>query len=113
MTLQNHKARLLLNHYFIISGYPIWQQMIVYLETTDYTIREDIMVAILEDKCAEDYMRYEYVMVNLVILAVDYVSKEDWQRAMRNINKCSGNVFYSWGRLSFLLLIDLDQQSKS
>ena len=89
--------------------------MIVYLETTDYTIREDIMVAILEDKCAEDYMRYVDVMVNLIILAVNYVSKEDWQRAMRNINKCSGNVFYSCGRvrLSFLLLNDLDQQSKS
>ena len=44
-----------------------------YLEATDSTISEEIMltVAILGDKCATDYMFYVDVMVNLIILAVD------------------------------------------
>ena len=68
-----------------------------YLEATDSTISEEIMltVAILGDKCATDYMCYVDVMVNLIILAVDYVSKEDWQRVMKNINRYDVQVMIS------------------
>ena len=40
----------------------------------------------VEEKCA---------MVNLIILTVDYVSKEDWQRVMKNINRYDVQVMIS------------------
>ena len=84
-------------YYFRLSHLPTNALLPGYLVATDSTISEEIMltVAILGDKCATDYMFYVDVMVNLIILAVDYVSKEDWQRVMKNINRYDVQVMIS------------------
>ena len=53
-------------------------EMLTYLETADYSIREEMVlkVAILAEKYATDYKWYVDVILNLIRLAGDYVSEE-------------------------------------
>ena len=57
-------------------------EMLTYLETADYSIREEMVlkVAILAEKYATDYKWYVDVILNLIRLAGDYVSEEVWYR---------------------------------
>lgn len=63
----------------------IVQEMLVYLETADYHIREEMVlkVAILAEKYAVDYTWYVDVMLNLIRIAGDYVSEEVWYRVIQ------------------------------
>lgn len=56
----------------------IVQEMLSYLETADYHIREEMVlkVAILAEKYAVDYTWYVDIMLNLIRIAGDYVSEE-------------------------------------
>lgn len=56
----------------------IVQEMLTYLETADYHIREEMVlkVAILAEKYALDYTWYVDIMLNLIRIAGDYVSEE-------------------------------------
>jgi AP-2 complex subunit alpha len=56
----------------------IVQEMLTYLETADYTIREEMVlkIAILSEKYAVDYKWYLDVMLKLIRIAGDFVSEE-------------------------------------
>ncbi|XP_008281654.1 AP-2 complex subunit alpha-2 isoform X2 [Stegastes partitus] len=60
-------------------------EMLSYLETADYSIREEIVlkVAILAEKYAVDYTWYVDTVLNLIRVAGDYVSEEVWYRVIQ------------------------------
>ncbi|XP_054626918.1 AP-2 complex subunit alpha-2-like isoform X2 [Dunckerocampus dactyliophorus] len=60
-------------------------EMLSYLETADYSIREEIVlkVAILAEKYAVDYTWYVDSILNLIRIAGDYVSEEVWHRVIQ------------------------------
>ncbi|GAA6086190.1 AP-2 complex subunit alpha-2 isoform X1 [Tachysurus ichikawai] len=60
-------------------------EMLRYLETADYSIREEIVlkVAILAEKYAVDYTWYVDTILNLIRIAGDYVSEEVWYRVIQ------------------------------
>ncbi|KAM6981305.1 AP-2 complex subunit alpha-2-like [Aplochiton taeniatus] len=60
-------------------------EMLSYLETADYSIREEIVlkVAILAEKYAVDYTWYVDTILNLIRFAGDYVSEEVWYRVIQ------------------------------
>ncbi|KAL3314365.1 AP-2 complex subunit alpha-2 [Cichlidogyrus casuarinus] len=60
-------------------------EMLQYLETADYSIREEMVlkVAILSEKYATDYSWYVDTILNLIRLAGDYVSEEVWHRVIQ------------------------------
>ncbi|CAJ0563879.1 unnamed protein product, partial [Mesorhabditis spiculigera] len=63
----------------------IVQEMLAYLETADYSIREEMVlkVAILAEKYATDYTWYVDVILKLIRIAGDYVSEEVWYRVIQ------------------------------
>ncbi|XP_064635751.1 AP-2 complex subunit alpha-2-like [Lineus longissimus] len=63
----------------------IVSEMLSYLETADYSIREEMVlkVAILAEKYAVDYTWYVDVILNLIRIAGDYVSEEVWYRVIQ------------------------------
>lgn len=63
----------------------IVQEMLNYLETADYSIREEMVlkVAILSEKYATDFTWYVDVILNLIRIAGDYVSEEVWYRVIQ------------------------------
>jgi AP-2 complex subunit alpha len=63
----------------------IVQEMLTYLETADYTIREEMVlkIAILSEKYAVDYKWYLDVMLKLIRIAGDFVSEEVWYRVIQ------------------------------
>ncbi|KAH7730925.1 Ap2a2 protein [Aphelenchoides avenae] len=60
-------------------------EMLTYLETADYSIREEMVlkVAILAEKYARDYTWYVDVILKLIRVAGDYVSEEVWYRVIQ------------------------------
>lgn len=60
-------------------------EMLDYLETADYSIREEMVlkVAILSEKFAVDYTWYVDTILNLIRIAGDYVSEEVWYRVIQ------------------------------
>ncbi|XP_056135043.1 AP-2 complex subunit alpha-2 [Lampris incognitus] len=60
-------------------------EMLSYLESADYSIREEIVlkVAILAEKYAVDYTWYVDTILNLIRIAGDYVSEEVWYRVIQ------------------------------
>nr|XP_020463856.1 AP-2 complex subunit alpha-1 isoform X3 [Monopterus albus] len=60
-------------------------EMLSYLETADYSIREEMVlkVAILAEKYAIDYSWYVDTILNLIRIAGDYVSEEVWYRVIQ------------------------------
>lgn len=63
----------------------IVSEMLTYLETADYSIREEMVlkVAILAEKYAVDYTWYVDTILNLIRVAGDYVSEEVWYRVIQ------------------------------
>ncbi|XP_074660893.1 AP-2 complex subunit alpha-2-like [Tubulanus polymorphus] len=63
----------------------IVSEMLNYLESADYSIREEMVlkVAILAEKYAVDYTWYVDVILNLIRIAGDYVSEEVWYRVIQ------------------------------
>ncbi|CAG0880184.1 unnamed protein product [Cyprideis torosa] len=63
----------------------IVQEMLNYLESADYSIREEMVlkVAILAEKYATDYTWYVDVILNLIRVAGDYVAEEVWYRVIQ------------------------------
>uniref|UniRef100_A0A8C2H621 AP-2 complex subunit alpha n=1 Tax=Cyprinus carpio TaxID=7962 RepID=A0A8C2H621_CYPCA len=59
-------------------------EMLSYLETADYSIREEMVlkVAILAEKYAVDYSWYVDTILNRIRIAGDYVSEEVWYRVI-------------------------------
>ncbi|KAF6020848.1 AP2A2 [Bugula neritina] len=60
-------------------------EMLAYLETADYSIREEMVlkVAILAEKYAVDYSWYVDIILNLIRIAGDFVSEEVWYRVIQ------------------------------
>ncbi|XP_037373225.1 AP-2 complex subunit alpha-2 isoform X1 [Talpa occidentalis] len=67
------------------SARQIVAEMLSYLETADYAIREEIVlkVAILAERYAVDYAWYVDTILNLIRVAGDYVSEEVWYRVIQ------------------------------
>jgi len=59
-------------------------EMLLYLETADYAIREEMVlkVAILAEKYASDYTWYVDTILHLMCIAGDHVSEEVWYRVI-------------------------------
>jgi len=60
-------------------------EMLSYLKTADYAIREEMVlkVAILSEKYASDYTWYVDTILQLIRVAGDYVSEEVWHRVIQ------------------------------
>ena len=63
----------------------IVSELLRYLETADYSIREEIVlkIAILAEKYANDYAWYVDTILNLIRIAGDFVSEEVWYRVIQ------------------------------
>lgn len=63
----------------------IVSEMLTYLETADYSIKEEMVlkVAILAEKFATDYSWYMDTILTLIRIAGDYVSEEVWYRVIQ------------------------------
>uniref|UniRef100_A0AC35UIF2 AP-2 complex subunit alpha n=1 Tax=Rhabditophanes sp. KR3021 TaxID=114890 RepID=A0AC35UIF2_9BILA len=63
----------------------IVSEMLTYLETADYSIREEMVlkIAILAEKYAADYSWYVDVILKLITVAGDYVSEDVWYRVIQ------------------------------
>lgn len=63
----------------------IVSEMLAYLETADYSIREEMVlkVAVLAEKYALDYTWYVDTILQLIRVAGDYVSDEVWHRVVQ------------------------------
>ncbi|XP_001641214.2 AP-2 complex subunit alpha-2 [Nematostella vectensis] len=63
----------------------IVSEMLEYLETADYSIKEEMVlkVAILSEKYATDYSWYVDTILTLIRIAGDYVSEEVWYRVIQ------------------------------
>jgi AP-2 complex subunit alpha len=72
----------------------IVNEMLAYLETADYSIREEMVlkVAILAEKYAAEYTWYVDVILKLIRVAGDYVSEEVWYRVIQVSVTLLGNV---------------------
>jgi AP-2 complex subunit alpha len=64
---------------------PIVAELLVYLQSADYAIREEMVlkVAILAEKYATDAQWYIDTSVKLLAMAGDHVSDEVWQRVIQ------------------------------
>jgi AP-2 complex subunit alpha len=61
---------------------PIVSELLKYLQTADYAIREEMVlkIAILTEKYATDVQWYVDISLRLIAMAGDHVSDEVWQR---------------------------------
>ncbi|KAF2457769.1 adaptin N terminal region-domain-containing protein [Lineolata rhizophorae] len=64
---------------------PIVHELLKYLQTADYAIREEMVlkVAILTEKYATDVQWYVDISLRLIAMAGDHVSDEVWQRVIQ------------------------------
>ncbi|KAI1949904.1 hypothetical protein LOZ57_002385 [Ophidiomyces ophidiicola] len=64
---------------------PIVTELLKYLQTADYAIREEMVlkIAILTEKYATDAQWYIDISLNLLSVAGDHVSDEVWQRVIQ------------------------------
>jgi len=67
------------------SSRSIVHELLTYLTTADFDIREELVlkIAILAEKFAEDYSWYVDVILQLISLAGDFVSDEIWFRVVQ------------------------------
>jgi len=66
---------------------PIVGELLKYLQTADYAIREEMVlkIAILTEKYATDVQWYVDISLRLISMAGDHVSDEVWQRVIQII----------------------------
>lgn len=64
---------------------PIVAELLKYLQTADYAIREEMVlkIAILTEKYATDVQWYVDISLRLISMAGDHVSDEVWQRVIQ------------------------------
>ena len=64
---------------------PIVNELLKYLQTADYAIREEMVlkIAILTEKYATDIQWYVDMSLKLIAMAGDHVSDEVWQRVVQ------------------------------
>jgi AP-2 complex subunit alpha len=60
-------------------------ELLTYLLTADYAIREELVIklAILAEKFASNYQWYVDVILQLITLAGDFVSDDIWHRVIK------------------------------
>jgi len=63
----------------------IVKELLKFLKTSDYSIREEVVLkcAILAEKFASDYKWYVNVVLTLITLAGDHVAEEVWHRVLQ------------------------------
>jgi AP-2 complex subunit alpha len=64
---------------------PIVTELLKYLQTADYAIREEVVlkIAILTEKYATDIQWYVDISLRLIAMAGDHVSDEVWERVIQ------------------------------
>ncbi|KAL7276667.1 hypothetical protein RUND412_000327 [Rhizina undulata] len=64
---------------------PIVSELLKYLQSADYAIREEMVlkIAILTEKYATEYQWYVDISLRLISMAGDHVSDEVWQRVIQ------------------------------
>ena len=64
---------------------PIVSELLKYLQSADYAIREEMVlkIAILAEKYATEYQWYVDISLKLISMAGDHVSDEVWQRVIQ------------------------------
>jgi AP-2 complex subunit alpha len=80
---------------------PIVAELLAYLQTADYAIREEMVlkVAILAEKYATDAQWYIDTSLRLLALAGDHVSDEVWQRVIQIVTNNEELQPYAAGHL--------------
>ena len=76
---------------------PIVSELMKYLQTADYAIREEMVlkIAILTEKYATDIQWYVDVSLRLLAMAGDHVSDEVWQRIIQIVSNNEGLQVYA------------------
>ena len=86
---------------------PIVNELMRYLQSADYAIREEMVlkIAILTEKYATDVQWYVDVSLRLIAMAGDHVSDEVWQRIIQIVtNNESLQVYAASNILEYLKL---------
>ena len=88
---------------------PIVNELMRYLQTADYAIREEMVlkIAILTEKYATDVQWYVDVSLRLIAMAGDHVSDEVWQRVVQIVTNNESLQVYAASNI--LEYIKLDQ----
>jgi AP-2 complex subunit alpha len=88
---------------------PIVNELMRYLQTADYAIREEMVlkIAILTEKYATDVQWYVDVSLRLIAMAGDHVSDEVWQRIVQIVTNNEDLQVYATQNI--LEYIKLDQ----
>ena len=76
---------------------PIVGELLKYLQTADYAIREEMVlkIAILTEKYATDIQWYVNISLRLISMAGDHVSDEVWQRVIQIVTNNEGLQVYA------------------
>lgn len=76
---------------------PIVNELLKYLQTADFAIREEMVlkIAILTEKYATDIQWYVDISLRLIAMAGDHVSDEVWQRVIQIVTNNEGLQVYA------------------
>lgn len=88
---------------------PIVNELLKYLQSADFAIREEMVlkIAILTEKYATDVQWYVDISLRLIAMAGDHVSDEVWQRVIQIVTNNEGLQVYA--AQNILEYIKLDQ----
>ena len=92
---------------------PIVNELLKYLPSADYAIREEMVlkIAILTEKYATDIQWYVDITLKLIAMAGDHVSDEVWQRVIQIVTNNEGLQEYAASSILEFLKIDQCHQS--
>lgn len=76
---------------------PIVNELLKYLQSADFAIREEMVlkIAILTEKYATDVQWYVDISLRLIAMAGDHVSDEVWQRVIQIVTNNEGLQVYA------------------
>ncbi|KAL6718468.1 hypothetical protein ACLMJK_004559 [Lecanora helva] len=76
---------------------PIVNELLKYLQSADFAIREEMVlkIAILTEKYATDIQWYVDISLRLIAMAGDHVSDEVWQRVIQIVTNNEGLQVYA------------------
>ena len=76
---------------------PIVNELLKYLQSADFAIREEMVlkIAILTEKYATDVQWYVDISLRLIAMAGDHVSDEIWQRIIQIVTNNEGLQLYA------------------
>ena len=81
----------------LTNSQPIVNELLKFLQTSDFAIREEMVlkIAILTEKFATDVQWYVNISLRLIAMAGDHVSDEVWQRVIQIVTNNEGLQVYA------------------